>query len=151
MTSQILHIPLEPIGKGRPRARAIKVGGRWKAAIHTDAQTRKWERQCAVLAKAQWRGEPLSGPVRVIVNACHKRPKNRPRFVPVDAWATGEAVYRPCKPDASNILKIVEDALNGICWHDDAQIVDAWVCSMYCAVDMEPEVQVIVAEAGWLR
>ncbi|TPE53060.1 RusA family crossover junction endodeoxyribonuclease [Amaricoccus solimangrovi] len=28
------------------------------------------------------------------------------------------------KPDASNIAKQVEDALNGIAYHDDAQVVD---------------------------
>lgn len=29
------------------------------------------------------------------------------------------------KPDASNIIKLVEDALNGIAYHDDSQIVAA--------------------------
>ena len=33
-------------------------------------------------------------------------------------------VYRR-RWDASNVLKGVEDALNGICWHDDHQVVDA--------------------------
>jgi len=27
------------------------------------------------------------------------------------------------KPDASNLVKIIEDAANGILWHDDCQIV----------------------------
>jgi len=33
-------------------------------------------------------------------------------------------VYRR-RWDASNVLKGIEDALNGICWHDDHQVIDA--------------------------
>ena len=41
------------------------------------------------------------------------------------------AVMPTKKPDWDNIGKIVTDALNGIAWHDDAQIVKASVSKKY--------------------
>lgn len=43
-----------------------------------------------------------------------------------------ERVLRPVKkPDGDNIIKVVCDALNGIAYHDDAQIVDMVVRKYY--------------------
>lgn len=35
------------------------------------------------------------------------------------------------KPDTDNIAKIVLDALNGLAYHDDAQIVNLTLCKVY--------------------
>jgi Holliday junction resolvase RusA-like endonuclease len=35
------------------------------------------------------------------------------------------------KPDMDNIMKIVADALNGVAFHDDSQIVDCMVRKFY--------------------
>ena len=43
-----------------------------------------------------------------------------------------ERVLRPVKkPDGDNIIKVVCDALNGLAYHDDAQIVDMVVRKYY--------------------
>lgn len=43
-----------------------------------------------------------------------------------------ERVQRPVKkPDGDNIIKVVCDALNGIAYHDDAQIVDMIIRKYY--------------------
>jgi Holliday junction resolvase RusA-like endonuclease len=49
------------------------------------------------------------------------------------------------KPDWDNVGKIVCDALNGVAWHDDAQIVDAHVEKRY---GIEPMVCVVIEMAG---
>lgn len=47
------------------------------------------------------------------------------------------------KPDADNILKIIADSLNGLAYHDDAQIVYAKVEKYYSD---EPRVSVRIEE-----
>ena len=54
-------------------------------------------------------------------------------------------VLRPTKkPDWDNIGKIISDALNGIAYHDDAQIVDVRVRKYYT---LSPRVEVEISEA----
>lgn len=54
-----------------------------------------------------------------------------PIALTVTAWA------RDRKWDASNVLKAVEDSLNGICWVDDKQIVEARirVCELWGRIE----------------
>lgn len=48
------------------------------------------------------------------------------------------------KPDSSNVLKAIEDALNTIAYKDDAQIVETRVSRYY---GEQPKVEVIIKEA----
>ena len=53
---------------------------------------------------------------------------------------------RPTKrPDADNILKVVADSLNGLAYHDDAQLVDAQIRKFYSA---NPRIEVTIQETG---
>ena len=69
----------------------------------------------AAIAKA-WRdqvsGEPIDGPVSVYIDAYKPLPKSVKQE---REWTL--------KPDADNIAKLVMDALNGIAYTDDANIV----------------------------
>lgn len=58
-------------------------------------------------------------PIKIIVDVYRKLPKSRNKSI-----ASEPDVY---KPDSSNILKAVEDALNGLAYDDDRQIVCAKV------------------------
>lgn len=52
------------------------------------------------------------------------------------------------KPDSSNILKGVEDALNGVVYKDDSQIVRTHVVKMYA---FNPAIQVVIQEVKMVQ
>lgn len=122
-----------PIGKGRPRF--IRQTGR----AYTPAKTMNYEAILMSAGMSAMIGKPpLDGPIEVVVTA----------FMPMaSSWskkktaAAIEGSVRPGKPDADNILKIL-DALNGIVWRDDAQIVEARVSKLY---DTDPRLEIEVS------
>ena len=95
----ILEIPGPPVPKERPRK------GRY-GNFYTPEKTQNYERiiRLAFIMKYPTH-KPWTGPVSMIVRAQMKAPTAR--------------------PDGSNILKLIEDALNGLVYRDDAQIIDA--------------------------
>jgi Holliday junction resolvase RusA-like endonuclease len=101
-----IRFKLDPVAKGRPRI------GNGRA--YTPAKTRNFEKAIAWAAKAHmmtkgW-GEPLRGPLEVMITFCVSRPKSVRRVLP------------EVKPDLDNLIKGVFDGCNGIFWVDDAQI-----------------------------
>lgn len=55
-----------------------------------------------------------------------------------------EGSIRPTgKPDCSNMVKLVEDALNGVAWRDDSQIVSLGVRKRYAE---KPETRLTIKE-----
>ena len=122
-------VPGEPVGKGRPRAFQTR-GARRTIKMHTPEKTRAYEDAVALAGKLAMQGrEPLGGPVAMRLDI----------FMPIPAsWSKAKreaallsSVMPISKPDASNVLKAVEDALNGIAYIDDSQIIDVWVRKRY--------------------
>ena len=64
------------------------------------------------------------GPVSLTLKARLKPPESWPKWR-YEAWERGGFAAIACgkKPDLSNVLKLIEDALNRVAYHDDAQIV----------------------------
>jgi Holliday junction resolvase RusA-like endonuclease len=120
-------VPGAPRGKGRPRTAVIH----GRAQIYTDAKTRSEEgaiRSIAAGAMAAAGKQPFDG--AVVLRLCAYRPipsgfSQRKR----EAAERGEIVPIT-KPDADNYLKMV-DALNGIIWRDDSQVVTAVIHKRY--------------------
>ena len=67
-------------------------------------------------------GRRIPGPVSVEITCVRELPKSRPKSVDweVDTF----------KPDVDNIAKNVLDALNGLAWDDDSQVVELRVRKM---------------------
>jgi len=123
-----------PRGKGRPRFRVIGKGKKQFVSTYTDAETRKYEDALKAAGALQMgMGEPYDCPMSVKVEA----------FMPIPgSWslkkqasaAAGE-IAAATKPDADNIAKM-KDALNGVVWRDDSQIVSLLVVKRYSRTPM---------------
>lgn len=97
-------------GKGRPR---FTRSGR----PYTPKATRDYERDIRdAFENAPGRPpEPFSGPIAVCIMTYRQLPKSAPKSVLSEPDTH--------KPDIDNVAKIVLDALNGVAWEDDAQVV----------------------------
>lgn len=109
----ILKIPGAPVGKGRPRF--TRTGH-----PYTDSKTRDYEE----LARKLWkiRGLPkTSGAVAVEITARFPVQKSCTK---TERAAKLSGKLRPqIKPDADNIAKIILDALNGLAFDDDKDVI----------------------------
>lgn len=133
----IFTIPGEPTGKGRPRV--VRRGGATHA--FTPEKTATYE-NLVRLRFIEAGGKMFKdAQLRVAVTAHYMIPKSVSN-TRCEAMLRG--VIRPTKkPDCDNIAKVVCDALNGVAYRDDAQIVHLAVSKWY---DDEPSVTVEIDE-----
>jgi len=89
------------------------------------------------------RNKPLAGPISVKVMAGLPVPKSWPEWKR-EAALQGRVVPTG-KPDEDNLGKAAKDALNGVAWLDDAQIVFGSVWKFYAA---QPGVKIEVEAVG---
>ena len=124
--SRRFTVPGEPKGKGRPRAvpDIIWKDGQPEAFVRmvTPRDTRMAEKvvRDAFMA-AHPDHKPWTGAVQINFTAVFETPKSFSRALK-DAASRGE-LYATKKPDKDNIEKLIVDALNGIAWADDAQVM----------------------------
>ena len=126
---QRFWIPVIPRGQGRPRAAAF---GK-RAKVYKDARSREHETTLAALL-IQQRLDKAPADVGVDLWATYYFP--RPKYHYNTKGQVKER-YREDehikKPDLSNLVKAIEDAGNGILWHDDCQITRLLVMKRYVA------------------
>ena len=133
-------VPGEPVGKGRPIITSR--GGRPHG--FTPAKTRAYERSVAAAYQAKYLCvPPMTGALEVKIEAFMPIPESWSREKKAQALA--EIILPTTKPDCSNILKAVEDALNGIAYEDDKQIIGIRFVKRYGAM---PRVDVEIWSEG---
>jgi Holliday junction resolvase RusA-like endonuclease len=122
-------VDADPVGK--QRARYAKRGNHVMA--YTPDKTRNYEsliKEAAI--EAMGISEPLETPVTLYLYIRAPIPKSLPKKR-IEAFLNG--LEKPIKkPDASNVLKSVEDAMNGVVYKDDSQIVNIHVSKVYSSV-----------------
>lgn len=111
-----LSIVGPPVGKGRPRF------SRRSGVAFTPTPTRNAEAYVRLLATEAMAGQPaIEGPVDVKLAVICAVPKSWSKRRQAAALCN---LTRPSgRPDLDNVLKLLTDAMNGVVYRDDAQIV----------------------------
>ena len=115
--STVFFVEGKPQGKGRPRfSRGI---------VYTPRQTIEYEKKIA----SSYNGGTLTEGVSVHITAFFGIPKS---YTKAQKREIENGNLEPTKkPDADNIGKVVLDALNGVAYDDDRQVIDLRVLKKY--------------------
>lgn len=117
-----------PVAQGRPRffRRGKHIGCYDPEKSKSFKETVKWQ---AIEQKAKM----LSGALEMRFKFYLQRPKSLPRKVK----------YHTKKPDLDNLVKIVKDALEGICYLNDSQVSLSTEEKLYSEC---PRVEILITE-----
>jgi Holliday junction resolvase RusA-like endonuclease len=131
-------VPGNPVAWGRARIKRTRCG---RILLWTPEKTRRFEalvRELAAHAMREAHLEPLSSCVALAIVAAWKAPKR----------ATGCVCpmgrHRPRRPDEDNVGKAISDALNGVAYRDDAQVVHKSVDKVLAAPGEPGYVQIAI-------
>lgn len=130
----------EPVGKGRPK---FSTGGGHVRA-YTPKKTEEYESEIRVAYYKQCNGEYYEKGecLDVQIKAYFQIPKSARKE---DRELMRQGVIRPSKkPDVDNIMKVCCDALNGLAFYDDSQVVTGGIMKWYSD---DPRVEIEIEEA----
>jgi len=110
-----LEVKGKPIAKARPRfARCGKF-------VRTYDPQETEESRFLFEVQKQWNRPPMETPVKVRCSFEMPIPKSTSKK---KSWAMiKDEIKHTKKPDISNLIKFVEDCLNGVVFKDDSQII----------------------------
>lgn len=125
------RVNMKPAGKARPRVTRL-------GTFNTE-KTRTDEKHIQLVYSSLYgRLKPFEGAVHLVIFAYDSLPKSKPKSIEEEPYIV--------KPDADNIAKLVCDALNGIAYKDDAQIVQLQVVKKNRSRLITPSLDVYVSE-----
>jgi len=133
-----LTVPVVPVAQ--PRQRHAVIAGRVRNYTPADHPVNAYK-AALILAAKQQGARPLDGPLRVIVRFYLPRPKRLMRKKDPSG-----PIPHTSRPDIDNLLKSTADALRGLVWHDDAQVVVTQAEKWYAAKGGSPCVEIIVEQ-----
>lgn len=127
-------VPGKPQGKARPRLNT------YTGRTYTPSKTGAYERLIALCFK-QAGGKKLSGAIEIKIECFYQIAKSHTKAA--KALMEAGQIQATIKPDVDNVAKAVLDALNGLAFDDDKQVVRLEVSKRY---DHEARVEVEVKE-----
>lgn len=126
--------------KGKQRPRVCRING--KSITYTPKQTTEYEKKIrASYKRLKSEKFPQGVPLKINITALFPIPKKFNK-----EWrqtALNGKILPTKKPDSDNIIKIILDGLNGVAYHDDAQICKVNFEKRYAEI---PEVKVTIKE-----
>lgn len=132
-------VPALPKAQPRQRHRIISAGGRTFAQNYTPTKdpVNAFKATVRMAAEEAYQGAPLAGPLRVDLVFVFPRQKAK-------VWKSRPMPRYPHtgKPDRDNLMKSLQDALNGLVWTDDAIICAGDTQKWHAAGDEQPHVEV---------
>ena len=129
----MIVIPGKPTGKGRARTCRNQYTG--KSVSYTPDKTANYEnlvKMTFVTKYPNWK--PTEQPITMTIVPRYRKTKGNKMSMPM------------LKPDIDNCVKVVADALNGIAYVDDKQIVALQVFKKWCRDGEAESVTVTIDE-----
>lgn len=136
----MFEIPGSPIGQGRPKFSTIN----GHARAYDPEKSRNYKAYVKMLATQAMKDSGfamIEGPCVLRIDAYFEVPKSKSKKFREAALSGLE--YPTKKPDIDNIIKAIQDALNGLAYKDDALIVKLGVVKLYSEI---PRVEVTLIE-----
>lgn len=129
-----------PVAKGRPRFRVF----RGFVQSYTPAKTKLAEKAIKEEFQKSYPDfdKPFNGPIRLTVRFFMPVPESISKKK--KSLLYGKSHTK--KPDLDNLVKTVCDALNGVVWNDDSQIVELYETKQYALESDEPSTCVWIEE-----
>ncbi|MNP23881.1 Endodeoxyribonuclease RusA [compost metagenome] len=127
----------EPVAQGRPKFSTA--GGFPKA--YDPKKSRDYKDYVRLAAVEYAPKAPLEGPLGMVLTVYRSTPKSFSKRK--SAMAEEGKITPTTKPDVDNYLKGVKDALKGIIWCDDSQVVDVYARKRYSA---RPRIEVKIKQ-----
>ena len=127
--------------------RFVGVKGGRGIVLDANKNAAGWKERVALAAaeakqKAGYR-EPWAGPLHLIVHVQRARPRGH--FTSKGAVRATAPAFPVTKPDLTKLIRGIEDALTGIIWIDDSQVVSQTAIKYW---HDEPGVRVWVRDYG---
>lgn len=120
MKDYIFTVKGQPKGKGRPRF--TKNGH-----VYTPESTRIYEEEIKIRYKEKYKNEMLDGNIAVEV-FINKKPAS---YLGIKKYNKLLGKYCNIKPDTDNVVKAVLDALNGVAYADNKNVVEIYAVKKY--------------------
>lgn len=130
-----IRVDTAPVAKARPRV--TMRGG--KARAYTPKKSADYER----LIASHWKHAPTDKPVALRMEFGMPIPASWPKYRRAEALQG--SLLPAKKPDIDNLVKAVLDALNGIAYDDDGQVVEVSARKVYTE---SPAVKVELHDLG---